>query len=79
MQRRGIEVARQAATMLRQDFNVTRVVLFGSMLQPRIHRYSDIDIAVWNLAKSDYFQAVGKLQGLSEFAIDLIEAENASD
>lgn len=75
----GIEVAKQAARMLRQEFRATRVVLFGSMLQPRIHGDSDIDLAVWNLSKSDYFQAVGKLQGLSEFAIDLIEVENASD
>lgn len=79
LQRRGIEVAKQAARLLRQQFRATRVVLFGSMLQPKIHADSDIDLAVWNLSKSDYFQAVGKLQGLSEFAIDLIEAENASD
>lgn len=79
LQSSGIETAKQAARILRQKFSATRVVLFGSMLQPKIHENSDIDLAVWNLSKSDYFQAVGKLQGLSEFAIDLIEAENASD
>ena len=79
LQSRGIEIAKQAARMLRQEFSATRVVLFGSMLQPKIHADSDIDLGVWNLSKSDYFQAVGKLQGLSEFAIDLIEAENAPD
>jgi predicted nucleotidyltransferase len=79
LQSRGVETAKQAARILRQKFSATRVVLFGSMLQPKIHADSDIDLAVWNLSKSDYFQAVGKLQGLSEFAIDLIEAENASD
>ncbi len=79
LQSRGVETAKQAARILRQQFRATRVVLFGSMLQPKIHADSDIDLAVWNLSKSDYFQAVGKLQGLSEFAIDLIEAENASD
>ncbi|MDX2255517.1 MAG: nucleotidyltransferase domain-containing protein [Pseudanabaenaceae cyanobacterium bins.39] len=79
LQSRGIETAKQAARILRQQFRATRVVLFGSMLQPKIHADSDIDLAVWNLSKSDYFQAIGKLQGLSEFAIDLIEAENASD
>ena len=79
LQSRGIETAKQAARILRQKFSATRVVLFGSMLRPKIHADSDIDLAVWNLSKSDYFQAVGKLQGLSEFAIDLIEAENASD
>ncbi|MBD2190090.1 nucleotidyltransferase domain-containing protein [Pseudanabaena sp. FACHB-723] len=79
LQSRGIETAKQAARILRQQFRVTRVVLFGSMLQPEIHANSDIDLAVWNLSKSDYFQAVGKLQGLSEFEIDLVEAENVSD
>ncbi|MCL1494201.1 MAG: nucleotidyltransferase domain-containing protein [Pseudanabaena sp. Salubria-1] len=79
LQSRGIETAKQAARILRQEFGATRVVLFGSMLQPKIHADSDIDLAVWNLTKSDYFQAVGKLQGLSEFLIDLIEADNASD
>lgn len=79
LQSRGIETAKQAARILRQQFRATRVVLFGSMLQPEIHADSDIDLAVWNLSKSDYFQAVGKLQGLSEFEIDLVEAENASD
>jgi len=42
-----------------------------------IHENSDIDLAVWGLAASDYFQAVGELQGLSTFAIDLVEAERA--
>ena len=79
LQSRGVETAKQAARILRQQFRATRIVLFGSMLQPKIHADSDIDLAVWNLSKSDYFQAVGKLQGLSEFAIDLIEVENASD
>ena len=79
LQRRGVEIAKQATRILRQEFGATRVVLFGSMLQPKIHADSDIDLAVWNLTKSDYFQAVGKLQGLSEFLIDLIEADNASD
>jgi predicted nucleotidyltransferase len=79
LQSRGIEIAKQATRILRQEFGATRVVLFGSMLQPKIHADSDIDLAVWNLTKSDYFQAVGKLQGLSEFLIDLIEADNASD
>ncbi len=79
LQSRGIETAKRAARMLRQEFGVKRVVLFGSMLQPKIHADSDIDLAVWNLSKFDYFQAVGKLQGLSEFEIDLVEVENASD
>jgi uncharacterized protein len=76
-QNQGLEIAKQAAKLLRQEFGATRVILFGSMLKPHIHQSSDIDLAAWNLPKSDYFQAVGKLQGLSEFAIDLIEPDKA--
>ena len=76
-QNQGLEIAKQAAKLLRQELGATRVILFGSMLKPHIHKNSDIDLAVWNLPKSDYFQAVGKLQGLSEFAIDLIEPDKA--
>jgi predicted nucleotidyltransferase len=76
-QNQGLEIAKQAAKLLRQEFGATRVILFGSMLNPHIHQSSDIDLAVWNLPKSDYFQAVCKLQGLSEFAIDLIEPDKA--
>ena len=79
LQSRGIEIAKHAARILRQEFDAKRVVLFESMLQPKIHEGSDIDLALWNLSRSDYFQAVGKLQGVSEFAINLIEAENAPD
>jgi len=73
----GIQIAKQAATMLRQEFGATRVVLFGSMLKQNIYENSDIDLAVWDIPKSKYFKAVGKLQGLSEFEIDLVEPENA--
>jgi uncharacterized protein len=74
----GLQAARSAAQMLRQKFGVTRVVLFGSMRDRNIHENSDIDLAVWGLPESDYFKAVGKLQGLGKFQFDLVEPQNAS-
>jgi uncharacterized protein len=74
----GLKAATEAAQMLRREFGATRVVLFGSMLNQNIHENSDIDLAVWGLPESDYFKAVGKLQGLGKFQFDLIEPQNAS-
>ncbi|MDB9525098.1 nucleotidyltransferase domain-containing protein [Oscillatoria sp. CS-180] len=71
------QVAQQAAEMLKQDFQADRVVLFGSMLSDEfVHERSDIDLVAWGINPSEYYRAVGRLQGLdSRFAIDLIEGE----
>jgi uncharacterized protein len=74
-------VAQDAAELLRSEFGATRIVLFGSVLSDpgdrSFHLDSDIDLAVWGIGDLLYFKAVGKLQGLSEFAIDLVEPEDA--
>jgi predicted nucleotidyltransferase len=47
----AVRVARQAAEVLKTQFGVTRVVLFGSILNPEMmHERSDIDLAVWGLS-----------------------------
>ncbi len=73
------EVARRAAALLKQEFGVTRVVLFGSLIWPRLfHPRSDVDLAVWGLDERLYFKAVACLLDLdSEIGIDLVEAEEA--
>jgi uncharacterized protein len=77
----GWIVARSAAAILKQNFGVQRVVLFGSWLNvDRIHAHSDLDLAVWGLDEAVYFQAVAQLQEIDpEFSIDLVEAEQAYD
>ncbi|MEM1279461.1 MAG: nucleotidyltransferase domain-containing protein [Cyanobacteria bacterium P01_D01_bin.6] len=73
-------VARQAAQLLRDQFGVQRVVVFGSVLDPNtFHEQSDIDLAVWDLPADLYLQAVAKLLDLSAFSFDLVPAESASD
>lgn len=77
---KAYEVASRAAATLKAEFSATRVVVFGSLVNPELfHSRSDIDLAVWGLKERDYYRAVGMLQGLDpDFSIDLIMFEDAS-
>jgi uncharacterized protein len=75
---RAFEVAKEAADLLRRQFSVERVVVFGSVLGEAFHENSDIDLAVWGLPEQEYFKAVGQLLALSEFEFDLVEVQYAS-
>lgn len=75
----GLDLAKTAARILREEFGVSRVVLFGSTLNSiRFHETSDLDLAVWDLPPTDYVPAVARLMQLPHFSIDLVEAETAS-
>ncbi|MFB6248515.1 MAG: nucleotidyltransferase family protein [Salinibacter sp.] len=72
--------ARRAAAILRAEFGVGRVVLFGSVareafLGPR----SDIDLAVEGLSARDHARAVDRVQEASEeWRVDLVRIEQCS-
>jgi predicted nucleotidyltransferase len=74
------QVAASAAELLRTQFGVTRVILFGSLVHPELfHFQSDIDLAVWGLAEEDYYRTVGILQSLNpKFSVDLVRFEDIS-
>lgn len=74
------KLARTAASLLKEEFGAVRVAVFGSLLQPTLfHHRSDVDLAVWGLNESDYFQAVSHLLSLDpDISVDLIEVEHAS-
>lgn len=71
------QVARRAAQLLKERYDVSRVRVFGSLLhQRRFHDSSDIDLAVEGLAVSDYWDAVADLLFLDdEITIDLIDPD----
>ncbi len=73
------EVAQQAAQILQQEFGAQQVAVFGSMLtRDRVHERSDLDLAVWGLEPSRYYQAVSRLLDLDpSLDIDLVEVERA--
>ena len=77
-QQQGLEIARKAASILKQEFGVHRVVLFGSLLNwERMTWHSDIDLAVWGLAEKDYFKAGAAIERGHGFPIDLVEVQHA--
>jgi predicted nucleotidyltransferase len=72
---RGWEVARRAARLLREQFHVTRVVVFGSLVHEiSFHEWSDIDLAVWGLSPEQTFRAMGAVMELdATFEINLVD------
>ncbi len=64
--------------MLRRDFGVTRVVLFGSVVTGGFHERSDIDLAVEGLDAERFFAACAAAEKAAEgFPIDLVSMETA--
>lgn len=78
---RAWEVARQGATMLRREFGVDKVWVFGSLLYPeRFDNHSDIDLAVECIEGADFYRAVSWLLDIDfGFSFDLVELVHASD
>jgi len=77
-QKEGLKIAQNSADLLKQKFGVTRVVLFGSLLNPEtMSPHSDIDLAVWGLPETKIFQAGAMIEQGHRFTIDLVEAEKA--
>jgi predicted nucleotidyltransferase len=77
-QKRGWQVARQCSRVLKEQFGVSRVVLFGSMLNAQeVFPRSDIDLAVWDLPESDLFRAGAAIERGHEFDVDLVEVQKA--
>jgi predicted nucleotidyltransferase len=77
-QQQGLEIARKAAQILKQEFGAERVVLFGSMLDhERMWWGSDIDLGVWGLRSEDFFKAGAAIERGHNFSIDLVEIQSA--
>ena len=73
--------AHQAADMLKAQFGVQRVILFGSLAHSAwFTRESDVDLAVEGLRHEDYWRA-GRVveEAFSDRQVDLITIEMASD
>ncbi len=69
------QLARRAAQLLRENFGASRVVVFGSLVQPGMFSlYSDVDLAAWGIAPEDTFRAIGAVYDLSgEIELNLVD------
>ena len=67
--------AKYAARLLREQFNVSRVVVFGSLVhQGSFTRWSDVDIAAWGISSEDTFRAIGAVMDLdTPFDVNLVD------
>ena len=74
-------IAEKAAEMLKKEFGVQQVAVFGSITQKALyHLRSDLDIAVWGLDEKKFHRAVAKLLQLEpSHRIDLVRIEDARD
>lgn len=72
---RAWQAAREIAAMLREQYGVSRILLFGSLAESgRFDQFSDIDLAVEGLDPTVFYQAVARLPDLSKkFHVDLID------
>ncbi len=75
---RAMDVARQAAVLLRETYGAKRVLIFGSLVHPeRFTAWSDIDLAVVGIPAQNFYRAVAVVTGLSEeFEIDVVAVED---
>ncbi len=74
---RARKLADKAASCLKREYGVTRVLLFGSLLdESRFTHRSDIDLAVRGINPCEYFTAVAKLLALDkDIEINLVDFE----
>ena len=71
--------AEALARILKERFNASKVMLFGSATRADFSPWSDIDLAVWGISSSDYYKAVAYASGYSSvFKVDLVDAEDCS-
>ena len=75
----GRAAARAAAALLRHEYGVTEVWLFGSLLSEPRHDTFDVDLAVRGLPPERYFSALARVSDLVGRPVDLIPLETCSE
>ena len=72
---RAWQLARQTAELLKRDYDVQRVVVFGSLIQSdRFTQRSDVDLAAWGLTSANWLRAIGAVNELSdEIELNLVD------
>jgi uncharacterized protein len=74
------ELVPQLATILREQFGATRVVVFGSLTQKDLYtHWSDINLAAWDIPPGKFYSALGTMMdSASEFKVDLVDPADDS-
>jgi predicted nucleotidyltransferase len=77
---RGWQLAHQATELLKREFRVSKVVVFGSLIDPnRFTQWSDVDLAAWGLTSENWLQAIMEIYYLSdEIDLNLVDVVHCS-
>lgn len=77
---KGWLLARKAAALLREKYNATRVVAFGSLANEEMFTaWSDVDVAAWGIAPEQTFKAIADVLWLStEIEVNLVDVNTSS-
>ena len=78
--KKGWNLARLAAQVLREQYHAQRVAVFGSLLQETsFNEWSDVDVAAWGIPPELTFRAIGAVMDLDpSFEINLVDANTCS-
>lgn len=75
--RKAREVLSKIKQVLITEFQVDKIILFGSLLTDKFDEESDIDLAVKGIKKSDFFRAFALVNDLGiKYMIDLKPLED---
>jgi predicted nucleotidyltransferase len=74
------DMARRAATLLKEKYGVPRVMAFGSLTHPdRFTLWSDVDLAAWGLTPANWLRAMAAVRDLSsEIELNLVDVATCS-
>lgn len=61
---------------LKENFPITKIILFGSLVKGKFNETSDIDLAVAGIPPESFFQALGKVNLISDRWIELKPIED---
>lgn len=74
-EKKAWEIAGRVATLLKEQFGATRVVVFGSLVHKGCFtRWSDVDIAAWGISTDDTLRAIGAVIGIdTQIEVNLVD------
>ena len=77
---RAWQLARQAAELLKREYGVRRVMVFGSLTHSDgFTLWSDVDLAAWGLTPANWLKAIGAVHALSgEIELNVVDVECCS-
>jgi predicted nucleotidyltransferase len=70
----GWAAARTTARILKEKFGASRVIAFGSLLQPDwFGPHSDLDLVTWGIEPDKFYRAVAEVSCIDGFDVNLVD------